>query len=178
MFFMLVLATGLYMIAPEIVKILSPESYWHFEYVVPFIVGSYLMLMYSMNMAIVQYEKRTDVSSIIVAVAAAINIVLNYMLIPRFGGVGAAYTSVVSYLFIFVASGIYLKFNGDYYFKNKYYLINIVAVSLMGVLFYQVMDKTMIRYITFLCVLVAEGIYLLLRKDSVRKMFGGRIFER
>ena len=178
MFFMLVLATGLYMIAPEIVKILSPESYWHFEYVVPFIVGSYLMLMYSMNMAIVQYEKRTDVSSIIVAVAAAINIVLNYMLIPRFGGVGAAYTSVVSYLFIFVASGIYLKFKGDYYFKNKYYLINIVAVSLMGVLFYQVMDKTMIRYITFLCVLVAEGIYLLLRKDSVRKMFGGRIFER
>lgn len=178
MFFMLVLATGLYMIAPEIIKILSPESYWYFEYVVPFIVGSYLMLMYSMNMAIMQYEKRTDVSSIIVAIAAAINIVLNYLLIPRFGGAGAAYTSVVSYLFIFVASGIFLKLKGDYYFKNKYYLTNIIVVSLMGVLFYQVMDKTLIRYIMFFCVLAAEGIYLLLRKDSVRKMFGGRIFER
>ena len=177
MFFMLMLATGLYMIAPEIVKILSPESYWHFEYVVPFIVGSYIMLMYSMNMAIVQYEKRTDVSSIIVAAAAAINIVLNYMLIPRFGGVGAAYTSVVSYLFIFVASGIYLKIKGDYYFKNKYYLNNLIAVSLMGVIFYQMMDKVWMRYLIFVCLLVAEGIYMFIKKDDVRKMFGGRIFD-
>ncbi len=174
MFFMLVLATGLYMIAPEIVKILSPESYWHYEYMVPFIVGSYIMLMYSMNMAIMQYEKKTGVISFIVAIAAIINIVLNYLLIPIFGGVGAAYTSVVSYLFIFVASSIFLKVKGDYYFKNKYYMVNIIAISLMGMLFYQVMYKTLIRYIIFLCVLVAEGLYLLLKRDDIRKMFGGK----
>lgn len=178
MFFILVLATGLYMISPEIVKLLSPPSYWHFEYVVPFIVGSYLMLMYSMNMAIIQYEKRTDISSVIVVVAAAINIILNYLLIPKFGGVGAAYTSVISYLFIFVISGVYLKFKGDYYFRNRFYLTNFVSVSLMGVLFYQVMDKIWIRYLMFLCLLIAEGLYLLLKKDDVSRMFGGRIFER
>lgn len=177
MFFMLVLATALYMIAPEVVKVLSPERYWHFVYVIPFIVGSYLMLMYSMNMAVIQYEKRNDVSSIIVTIAAAINIVLNYLIIPRFGGVGAACTSVVCYLFICIASGIFLKFKGDYYFKNKYCFINIVAVVVMGALFYQVMNRTSIRYIVFLFILTMEGIYVSLKKEEVRKMFGGRVFD-
>ena len=177
MYFMLILATGLYMLAPEIIKVLSPGNYWHFEYVVPFVVGSYLMLMYAMNMSVTQYKKKTGVNSIIVSAAAAVNVILNYLLIPRFGGVGAAYTSVVSYLFIFLVSSIYLKLKKEYYFKDVYYLTDVLLVVIFGVVFYFVMDKDVIRYLLFISALIAECVFLIIKKDEVRRLFGRRVFE-
>ena len=178
LYLMLMMATVLYMVAPEIVKLLSPKSYWHFEYVVPFIVGSYLMLMYSMNMAIIQYSKRTEVISVIVAVAAGINIVLNYLLIPQYGGVGAAYTSVASYFFIFVVSVIYLKIKDEYPLKDKYYLLDLILILALGLIFNQLMDMIMIRYLVFTFFLIAEAVYIYARKSDVKGLFGGRIFEK
>lgn len=177
MFFMLVLATGLYMIAPEIVKILSPKSYWHYDYVIPFIIGSYLMLMYHMNMGVIQYWKRTDVVSAIVAIAAIINIAFNYALIPQFGGIGAAYTSVFSYLFIFIANTIYVRINGEEYFKLSYYIVNVVIVVLLGVVFHYTINDILARYVVFALIIAAETIYIFVKKDEVRSLFGGRIFE-
>ena len=146
MYVMIVLATGLFMISPEIIKILSPPDYWHFEYVVPFVIGSYIMLMYSMQLSVVYYRKKTGVVSAIVSLSAVINIVLNYLLIPRYGGVGAAYTSVVSYLFIFIVTEIYLKIKHDFHFRDLYNYVNLFIITLIGVLFYSVMNTVVIRY--------------------------------
>ncbi len=177
MFFILVLATGLYMIAPEIVKILSPESYWHMEYVLPFVVGSYFMLMYSFNMGVVQYRKRSDVNSTIVAISAVINIALNYMLIPRYGGVGAAFTSAVSYLFIHIASSIYLRLKKDYYFSAALYWLDALFVIALGLLFNMVIDNIILRYVVFVLILLLEGLYAYIKRDEVIALFGGKIFK-
>lgn len=167
MFVMLVLATGLYMVAPEIIKILSPKEYWHFEYVAPFIIGSYLMVMYAIHMSVSQYEKKTGVNSVIVSGAALINIMLNYILIPRFSGIGAAYTSVVSYTFIFIVSGVYLKTQGDYYFKIKTFAIDFAVILLMSVLFEVFNSVVIVRYAIFLALLIIEGLYMLRNKDRL-----------
>lgn len=177
LFFMLVLISGLYMIAPEIIKILSPKDYWCFEYVPPFIVGSYLILMYTINMSVIQYEKRTDVNSAIVTVAAILNIALNYIIIPRFGGVGAAYTSVASYMLIFVISRLYLGVKKEFYYKERSYIINMVFVVTLGCVFYLTMDMIWIRYIVFLFVLLSEGLYVLRNIEDIRNLFGGRIIR-
>ena len=178
MYAMLVLATGLYMVAPEIIMILSPSDYWHFEYVVPFVIGSYLMFMYSIQLSVVQYNKKTGVISVIVSVGAAINIALNYMLIPTFGGVGAAYTSLVSYIFIFIVSGVYLKLTHDYYFNDFNFLINIAIVIAMGVVFYFVSNLVILRYTVFLALLFAEALYLFIKRHEITSLFGGRILAR
>lgn len=178
LFAMLVFATGIYLVAPEIVMILSPKSYWHFEYVVPFIIGSYVMVMYSMLTLVVQYHKKTGVVSLIVSLAAAVNIVLNYLLIPRFGGVGAAYTSLISYLVIFAVSVIYLKVKREYYFADSYYFISMAIVTVLGIVFYFVKDYLLLRYIVFLAALLCEGIYLYVKKDQIISLFGGKILAR
>ncbi len=176
LFFMLVITTVLYMVAPEIIKILSPSNYWHFDYVVPFIIGSYLMVMYSMNMSVIQYAKRTDVTSIIVVFAAVLNIGLNYVLIPTHGGIGAAYTSVASYLFIYIVSSLYLRMKRNYQYKANHYLVTFALVVMMGMVFYFVKDNASIRYVMFICVLMAECAYAYLRKNEIVKMFGGKVF--
>lgn len=171
------------MLAPEIIKILSPRSYWHFEYVVPFIIGSYLMLMYNFHMSVTQYKKKTGVVSAIVSLAAIVNVVLNYIVIPKIGGVGAAYTTVVSYIFIFVVSGVYLNKRREYYFKLKYFVFFGTLVVLLGIVFYVVRSTVAIRYGVFGIVLLLEALYALRKKDEVRHLFSGEkqrneIYER
>ena len=175
MFAMLVMATGLYMIAPEFVKILSPSNYWHFEYIVPFIIGSYFMIMYSVLMSVAEYNKKTGVVSFIVSMAAVLNVTLNYLLIPIFGGVGAAYTSVASYVFIFVVSVIYLKMVNQYFFNSIVFLSNTAVVIMLGIVFYFVRNLIVLRYIFFLAILLVEGIYFFLKLDEIKILFGGRI---
>lgn len=178
MYAMLVLTTGIYMVAPEIVKILSPKNYWHFEYVVPFVIGSFIMMMYSMFTTVMQYQKKTGIVSLIVSVAAVINIVLNYLLIPKYGGVGAACTSVVSYLFILAVSTMYLKYKKEYYFKEKYCFIHLAIVIALGIVFYFVKDTVIWRYVFFVGVLLSEAVYLLVKKEEVKRLFGGSILSR
>ncbi len=166
-FIMFVLATGLYMVAPEVIKILSPSSYWHFEYVPPFIIGSFLMLMYSLYLSTAQYNKKTGVVSGIVSVAAIINVLLNYILIPCFGGIVAAYTTVVSYLFIFAVSGVYLVIKKQYYFKFRYFAIWGIGVVLLGIVFYFVRNLILIRYSFFIVILLFELLYTYLKKNEL-----------
>lgn len=177
LFFMLTLATGLYMVAPEIIKLLSPPDYWHFEYVPPFLIGSFLVVMYTVNGGVIQFSKRTDVGSGITAIAALVNIVLNYLLIPRYGGVGAAYTSVVSYGLIFVLGRAYLRKKKQYYFSDSSFATGIAAVTISGVIFYCLKDMIFLRYTVFIVLLTAEAVYLLKNHEDIKRMFGGRIIS-
>ena len=172
MYIMFILVTGLYMVAPEVIKLLSPSNYWHFEYVIPFVIGSYLIFMYSLHTLTVQYNKRMGVVSLVISLAAMINVILNYILIPRFGGLAAAYTSVVSYLFIFVASGIYLVSKKQYYFKGRYFGIFGLGTVMMGVIFFFVKEMILVRYIMFTVLLLLEAIYAYLKKDQLKTMLG------
>ena len=103
---------------------------------------------------------------------------LNYLLIPRFGGVGAAYTSLISYLVIFAVSVIYLKVKREYYFADSYYFISMAIVTVLGIVFYFVKDYLLLRYIVFLAALLCEGIYLYVKKDQIISLFGGKILAR
>ncbi len=173
MFVMFVMATGLYMVAPELVKILSPSSYWHFEYVIPFIVGSYFMLMYTLHLSTAQYYKKTGVVSWIVSFAAIINIVLNYILIPRFGGIAAAYTTVISYLFIYMVSGVYLAVKKQYYFRGKYFGLFGIGIVLMGIIFYFFKDMTLVRYSVYTVILLIEVVYMYTKRKILKRILEG-----
>ncbi len=170
LFVMFILATGLYMIAPEAIKILSPSSYWQFEYVVPFIIGSYFMLMYSICLSTLHYNKKNGVASWIVSAAAVMNVTLNYMLIPRFGGIAAAYTTVIAYLFIYVVTSVYLVVKKQYYFQRKYFLLFSAGVVLMGVIFYIVRDMIWIRYVVFIVLLLIEALYLYTKRKTLKNI--------
>ncbi|MCM1498445.1 MAG: oligosaccharide flippase family protein [Clostridium sp.] len=170
LFVMLILATGLYMIAPEAVKILSPSSYWQFEYVVPFIIGSYFMLMHSICLSTLHYYKKNGVASWIVSAAAVMNVMLNYLLIPHFGGIAAAYTTVIAYLFIYAVTSVYLVAKKQYYFRGKYFLLFSAGVILMGMIFYIVMDQIWIRYGVFIILLLIEALYLYIKRKTLKNI--------
>lgn len=86
-------------IIPEIVYIFAPAEYYAAVYVIaPVIVGIAFTMIYSLFVNIELYYEKTGLvmsGSVIVAIT---NIILNAMLIPRYGFIAAAYTTLISYI--------------------------------------------------------------------------------
>jgi O-antigen/teichoic acid export membrane protein len=74
-------------------KVVGPLVYAH--------IASAMMLMLNLGMHI---HKKTRYMSYIIALGAILNIILNIALIPKYGMLGAAYASFVSYMCINVIS--------------------------------------------------------------------------
>ena len=96
---MAVLLLGVVAIAPEIIHFLGRGGYGESVYVVPPVALSLLLLFYSQLFINVEFyfeEKKKLVYGTMIA--ALTNIVLNALLIPVFGFIAAAYTTLLSYI--------------------------------------------------------------------------------
>ena len=84
--------------AGEVIRVLTPEKYQHAAVFVPPILLSYLLVgLYYFVGSPLFYFKRTKLLPVITGTAAVINILLNYFLIPRYGAIAAAWTTLASY---------------------------------------------------------------------------------
>lgn len=86
------------LIAPEFMNILGGEKYKESVQLIPPLLASvFFMEMYNLFSMIEFYHKKTFRIMCATVVAAVVNIVLNYLLINRFGFVAAAYTTLLCY---------------------------------------------------------------------------------
>jgi O-antigen/teichoic acid export membrane protein len=84
---------------------LLARPYWAGLWVVPPVLLGYLFLgVYNNFMAGVYIEKRTNVLPGLTFTGAAVNVAANYLLIPRFGMVGAAAATFLAYFIMAVVA--------------------------------------------------------------------------
>lgn len=94
---------GVALIAPEVLFILAPEEYYGGVHAIPAIAGTaFLAALYNVYANIEFYHKKTGSVAIATVLAAIVNVVLNIWLIPKFSYVGAAYTTLISYIVLIV----------------------------------------------------------------------------
>lgn len=92
-----VLCIGIIVLAPEVLYILGGKPYQMAVYVVPPVVASYMFSMvYSLYAGIEQYYKKQKYFAFVATICAILNIVLNYIFIPIYGYIAAAYTTLAS----------------------------------------------------------------------------------
>jgi len=88
--------------APELGKMMAPEEYWRGLILIPVIALSYhFQFIYTLYVNYVFYMKKMFSISISTILAGLLNIILNLLFIPRFGYQVAAWTTVISYIFLF-----------------------------------------------------------------------------
>ena len=163
---------GLYMISPEVIKLLSPVNYWSFEYIVPFIIGSSMMVIYSFYYTLGLFYKKSFAVSVRVCLAAVLNIVLNAVFIPVYGGIAAAYTSAMSYFVLFLMlRRLGQGLNRDF-FELKYFVVYIFAMILFGIVFMLIYSNILLRYIVYMIVLLISLFYMYYRKEELAKIIG------
>ena len=150
---------GLLTVSPEVIKILSPETYWRgVDYVNLIVFASFLIFVYAFFTAYLMYLKKPGVIAKNTAMVAVLNIILNYMLIPRYRAVGAAMATIISYIILFM-----LHYRAAIQYKKSVFcrremMIGILGMALYCGIFYFILNNWVIRYGVVILIIVFLGI--------------------
>lgn len=114
-FFLTVSFIGLIiiLIAKPLIMMMASQEFWDAYLICYWIVPSVICFgFYTILNVGINIKKKTKITPIIVGISASINLGLNYLLIPPYGMIGAAISTLLSFM-IMVAIA--------YYFNNKIY---------------------------------------------------------
>lgn len=110
---------ALSVISREILVVLTTPQYYDAYTIVPLIVLSYVLFgMVSILIAGIHITKKTKYGAIFTIVSASVNTVLNFLLIPSMGMMGAAISTIISY--IVLNAGIFRYSQKLYPIKHEF----------------------------------------------------------
>ncbi len=153
-------ACGVMLASPEVLIIMGGESYCGAMYVMPPVAfGCVCQFIYTMYVNVEQFKKKTVGMAFASIAAAASNFVLNWLLVPQFGYVAAAYTTLASYM-ILLALHVFIVWRLGYahVYSTKLVLAVLVGMSVYTLAMYLVYDNPITRYAalaTFIAVTLA-----------------------
>ncbi len=134
------------MLAPEVVSIMATKDYQEAVYAIPPIIGGvFFQVQYYMYANIIYYYKKPKYVMYASVVSTVTNVVLNYILIPRFGYLVAGYTTLASYL---------LQAILDYLAMRKVVGIKIYNMKNVGLLTLAVVGTVMLSVFSYKTVLL------------------------
>lgn len=171
------LTFGFITVAPEALMILSPTSpdYWQAKYVVPPIaLGTLAQYFYTNYVNVELFYKKTPIIAVSSCMAAVLNYGLNALMIPKYGYIAAAYTTLASYivlmLFHYLATRFYLK---EKVYSDGYMFISFAVMMIFGtsilLLYKEGITMIILRYVYALAVL---GVFAFIKKNDIILLFG------
>ena len=137
----------LLLVAPEVVKILANKNYWEgISIIPPVVLANYVIFAYSLYVNIEHYYKKTPYITINTIIAAVSNIILNFIFIPKFGYVAAAYTTLASYVISFALHSRYAKKLEPDLYPLKQFIIPLSHLLVITVMFYLFKEQFVVRW--------------------------------
>ena len=116
-----VLSMGFVLLHREVYQVFASRDFWPGMVCIPiFVTGYYFNFLCTFPVNYEYYKKKTKAVAIVTLGASAINIGLNYVLILKFGILGAAIATTLSHGLQLTAHYVYARFflgRGDYPFR-------------------------------------------------------------
>ncbi len=126
-------------VMPLVVRVAAPAEFMGAAAIVPLVMaGGFLQLLYSFYANISFYERRTAWISLGTLLAAGLNIGLNMVWLPRYGFVGAAWSTVVAYAALFLLQAAVVRPRRSWFALYSFRLLaaaGVAAVALAWLLF-------------------------------------------
>lgn len=159
------------LLAPELLWIIGGKTYSQaLDVMPPVMCGFVYLLVYSLYVNIETLEKKTGYVAVGTVTAALVNIVLNYIFIPRFGYVAAAYTTLAGYILLFVMHFVFVRHIGKtYWYDSRYNFIFLFVFTLISLLMTFVYKITVLRYVIIAAAAILIITVLLKHKDELLK---------
>ena len=162
------LAVGCVAVAPEAVLLLGGEEYLSgLSAVLPLVIGVAVEFVYTQYVIIEIHQKKTYFVSLGTGIAAILNLCLNYMFIPKFGYVAAAYTTLASYVVLYIMHLIITR----YALKIHIYQDRVVLLIMVGMMI--CCSVTTLLYDTIVAryglLIVFSILFFLYNKDFIMK---------
>ena len=97
------LGTTVSLFAPLVLRVLTTREYFQSASCIPFLVFSFIIIGSTYIVGIGSgIVKRSTPIAVCIFIGASINIILNFLLIPRYGKEGAAIATLLSYMGVFI----------------------------------------------------------------------------
>lgn len=114
--------------------------------------------------------KKTFYFSLVYAIGAAVNIGLNYILIPPYGILGAAYATLAAYLLIGILSAIL----SNIHYQQKFDVLKIMIITAIGIAFYSISTffsvnlylDILIKFLLFFAFIIIYFYYILSKSQK------------
>ncbi|MFW6310851.1 MAG: oligosaccharide flippase family protein [Nanoarchaeota archaeon] len=136
--FILTSAILLIVFSKEITKIIGDKSFWEAYNIIPLIILGYIFFyFYTIYSIYSQYHKKTMSLAIYTIIAGVINIGLNYLIIPQYGNLGAAITTLISFLILFLLHFFHVKYvlkEKNIYKINIYVFIQFILIVFIALI--------------------------------------------
>lgn len=150
-------AIGISILGLPILLLLTTPDFITGAVIIPFIaIGGIFYGIYQISINVTQLVKKTQYNLYLYAIAASINISLNFFLIPTFGIIGAAISASVSFIALAILSlhlsFKYLHFKIDIIFVFK----SAISAMVMAIVIYEIQPKTLMSILLSIIV----GIFL------------------
>lgn len=125
--------------AKEIIRVLTTPGYYTASLVIPVVALSYFFhALYKISTRILVYAKQTTKLSLCTLASAIINIVLNVLWIPRYGIMGAAWATLVSFAFLFLVTFLlsdkYYRVPFEYTKMGLVFILALIVYFLSGLI--------------------------------------------
>lgn len=146
-----VLAVGFILLSNEVFHIYAGKAFWGGTELIPlFAFGYYMVFLYSYVVNFEIYCKKTKYIAVITLAAGAINVVLNYFMIPIWGIYGAAIATTISHIIQFLLHYIGTKLlikEETLPFNFAFFVPGTVIVMISAFLFFIIKDMWIVRWI-------------------------------
>ena len=135
--------------APELLWIIGGSTYSQaLDVIPPVMCGFVFQLVYSLYVNIETLEKKTVYVAVGTVAAAIINIVLNFMFIPVFGYVAAAYTTLAGYTVLFLMHFFFVcRMGKTYWYDSRFNFIYLLIFTLITTVMPLIYGAAAVRYI-------------------------------
>lgn len=169
-FLFTVIVCGFMLTAPEVAKVFTTSAFWGGINLIPiFSVCMYMVFLYSFPVNFQFFHNRSLNIAIGTCLSAVLNIVLNFIFIPRFGMYGAAIATLIAYISLFAFHQFIARYivGRAYHFSYKDYWASLLFVTGNVVLSYLLTGYWHVRW----AIAGAMGIVLVARIIKNKKIF-------
>lgn len=160
------LTLGFITVAPEIVCILGSKDYWSAKMIIPAIaLGTLAQYFYTNYVNLELFYKKTPLIAVSSVLAAAVNYVLNWMAIPRFGYEAAAYTTLLSYLFLMLFHYVATRLIVGKRVYANFFIFAMMGLSLvLGLALLACYNTIILRYALAVVIL---GVFAIIKRRDI-----------
>lgn len=144
------------LVGPEVIMILGTEPFYNAKWMIaPVIVGCFFQFVYGYFSLMEIFCKRTELIAFGSVGAAVVKIVLNFVFIPQYGFVGAAYTTMISYALLMIYHWIMFKVVfKERIFDLKQLMVLCILAAVFCIVVVLIYDIISIRYVALAVLLV------------------------
>lgn len=154
------------LISPDIIRIMATEEYFEGIYsIIPLVLSCFVNFMYLFAVNQEYFYKKTKTIAVGTIIATLAGILLNYLLIPKFGYITAAFVDLMCKGILFAIHSLIVKrWKKERVVTYRWLFILLILLSVIGYVTILCKDSYFVRYliIIMLTIMISKPLYKLI----------------